>query len=101
MKLGDRVKIVNLANMWDRVVYYHGWEITQKDYIESESVPIPDFDEDEEFNYGDEAIIVDSYEDFIEAFMLEVILTDKNGNDFICHSQAYSIEDLKSICDVI
>jgi len=102
MKIGDKVKIINIESMWDKEIYYKGWGLTDRgtliDYVEN----VPEFDNLEYFENGDETIIINSGSEIIkDSYMLEIELTDNNGSDFKCHSQTYSLDELKSFCSVI
>ena len=97
MEIGNKVKIVHIDQMWDKEIYYEGWGLTDgetlKDYIDN----VPKFDNLEFFENGDEVTIMPSNSLVVEdSYMLTIELTDNNGNDFKCHSQTYSLDELKS-----
>ena len=99
MKIGDKVKIINIKGMWDKEIYYKGWGLTDRGTLIDYNVEVPEFDNLQYFENGDEAVIINSESEIIkDGCMLEIVLTDNNGNDFICHSQTYSLNELKSFC---
>jgi len=101
MKIGNKVKIINIESMWDKEIYYKSWGLTDRGTLIDYNVEVPEFDNLQYFENGDEAIIIPSSSEIIEGdYMLEIVLTDDNGNDFICHSQTYSLNELKSFCKV-
>jgi len=102
MKIGDKVKIINIKGMWDKEIYYKGWGLTDRGTLIDYNVEVPEFDNMQYFENGDEAIIIPSSSEIIEdSYMLEIELTDNNGSDFKCHSQTYSLDELNSFCAVI
>ena len=101
MEIGDKVKIIDIEKMWDKEIYYQGWGLTDKETLEDYNVEVPEFDNLQYFKNGDEAIIIPSSSEIIkDSYILEVELTDNNSKDFKCHSQIYSVDELKSFCEV-
>jgi len=99
MQIGDKVKIINIESMWDKEIYYHGWGLLDKETLIDYSFEVPEFDSLQYFENGDEVVIINSESEIIEdGHMLEIVLTDNNSKDFKCHSQTYSLDDLKSFC---
>ena len=104
MKIGDKVEIIDITKMWDKEIYYRGWGLTDKetlmDYYDANDVP--EFDNIKHFENGDTVIIIPSGSEIIEDnYMLEIELTDNNSKDFKCHSQTYSLDELKSFCKLV
>jgi len=103
MKIGDKVKIIDIEKMWDKEIYYRGWGLTDKltliDYYDANEVP--EFDDIEYFKNGD-IVTISLYdqESIKDDYILEIELTDNNAKDFKCHSQTYSLDELKSFCSV-
>jgi hypothetical protein len=99
MKIGDEVKITNINKMWCKEIYLAGGiGLNEVNFMESEGFEvIPDFDDIEFFENGDIAKIVEKD----GRTFLETTLSDNNGDDFICESQYYTLEELETFCEVI
>ena len=100
MQIGNKVKINNIERMWDKEIYYQGWGLTDKETLKEYVDNVPEFDNLEYFENEDEVVIIPSKHDQ-DNFAIEIELTDNNGNDFKCHSQTYSLDELKSFCEII
>jgi len=75
--------------------------LTDKETLKDYNVEVPEFDNLEYFENGDEVVVNLSNSDIIkDSYILEIELTDNNGNDFKCHSQTYSLDELKYFCEV-
>ena len=102
MKIGNKVKIINIESMWDKEIYYRGWGLADRGALIDYNVEVPEFDNLQYFENGDETVIIPSNSEIIkDSYMLEIELTDNNSKDFKCHSQIYSLYELKSFCEVL